>query len=1010
MKFSKSADELYVEFQSELTKADIEKFLVENKGIVQWEFEPKDKKALTLQHFNSASLHSKWLKTARGRKDPIGSISGRVERDQRVRIVGPVYFREDLKRPNGFAFDDQFIVRFKEPASKKELQIVFEKLGVEKVEGPRGELGKGMVLVRLRDAKKQNAFEVAQRLSESKIIESANVNFSQLHKSTLAVPNDLYFPKQWNLSNSGQTMPNGNNASTGCDINVEQAWDISKGSPLVVIAILDTGCDLGHPDLLPKFVQQDRWYNAGLGTNSFDDVEGHGTCCAGIASALTNSLTAQGVAGVGWHCRIMPIRIYDSDGKTDPVKITNALNYAHDKHANVISMSWAFDGVQTDIDVALQNCFNGDCFNGPIVLVAAAGNYADPDGLLDTIVYPASNKNVIAVGATNENDRRCKSDDWPWPGYTQFTGSSWGPQLSVVAPGVHTWTTDMRGRGHGFNSLLGGLFGGGDAAGDYFDNFFGTSCAAPHVAGLAGLILAYNPTLTPTQVRTIIENTADDQVGDPGEDIAGWDKYMGHGRINAHAALVEVQNNYPFTPADVFVRNSLTDLGVEPDTGFSLCYSPDIIVRKNPVANPQTAFSDMTVDSGSDTAGIGSDSYIYIRVHNKGTVNSDIHARVYCAPLSTTCSPDLWKDIGQIDFYDVPAGGNIVSNALVWPNVPDPGPAGHFCIIASIEGFRDPHPDPAGISNAAEYMQFIRKNNNICYRNVVFENVLPNSIIQLNFLLTAFKEDHHPFDLRIEREVVAPDIRVDIRLHERFFKTMDIQLDNAVERTDKPVRGFRVFELKEAKQSMLKGLQVAPGGRKPIQLNVRIPGSGKTGELYRLAVQQVYKGEVVGEFYIEGKVVDPRDVKFIGFRSDRSVHKASCGSIEKVDREQWVPFKSLADAKGAGYDIARDCLLKNFSAKQVSWRLAQRVLYFINRVELADDVVQYIFRSLSKEYFEKRYGREGAKKRDYAFNRDIARKIMQARQEMGRFNRLEQIEKLDGIHPDGLVDLVNSFK
>lgn len=995
IKLKKSADELYVELQSELLKADIDKFLIEHKKVLQWEFEPEDRKALTLQYFNRASLRSKWLKRAEGTEDPIERISGRIERDQRVRIVGPIYFREDLEDPIGFAFDDRFIVRFKARASRKELQIVFKEVGVEKVEAPRGELGEGMVLVRLCDAKKQNAFEVARRLSESKIIESANVNFIQLGKATLAVPNDTYFSKQWNLSNTGQIMPDGNNATIGCDINVEQAWDISKGSPLVVIAVLDTGCDLGHPELLPNLVQQDRWYNAETGNNSPDDDFGHGTCCAGIASALTNSLTAQGVAGVGWHCRVMPVRMVWNFGYSigEP-EILNALDHALKNHANIIIMSWEWKLDKTNIDILLQKCVDAG-----IVLVAAAGN--DAVGKPNTIAYPASNVNVIAVGATNEDDRRCRKEDWPL-----YTGSQYGPELSVVAPGVHTWTTDMQGAGKGFNNVLGG---GGDTAGDYFENFFGTSCATPHVGGLAGLILAYNPTLTPQDVRKIIENTADDQVGDPGEDTAGRDDYMGHGRIDAHAAMVEVQNNYPFQPVDVFIRDSLSDSGVEPYTGSPLCYSPDIIVRKNPVANPQTAFSDMTVDPGSDNVEIGNNSYIYIRVHNKGPVNSNIHARIYCAPLSTTCSPDLWQYLGQIDFYDVPAGGNAVSDTLVWPNVPDAGSVDHFCIIASIEGFRDPHPNPTGISNDVEYMQFVRDHNNICYRNVVFQNVLPLTTIQLNFFLTAFKKDHHPFDLRIEREVLSPDTRIDIRLHDRFFKAMNIQLDNAVERMDKPIRGYRVFEFKESKQSALKGLQVAPRSRKPVQVNIKIPKSAKTGELYRLAVRQVYEGEVVGEFYIEGRVLDPRDVKFIGVRSDRSVHKATCRGLEKIDRDQWVPFKSLEDAKATGYDMARDCLMKNFTAKQVSWRLAQRVLYFLNRVELAGDVVQYVKRSLSRQYFEKRYGREGVKKRGDAFDR-VARKILKARDEMGRFSRLEQIEKLKGIRPDDLVDLVNSFK
>jgi subtilisin family serine protease len=224
--------------------------------------------------------------------------------DKPLSIASPVYFREDLKEPNGFAFSDQIIIRFDEKTSEKVLQKLFSELGVEKVEGPRGNLGRGMMLLHVLDKKKQNTYEVAQQLAKSKLIQSARADMIQLHQATLAIPNDTYFANQWNLRNTGQTMSDGNIGTAGCDINVEQAWDISKGSPLVVIAILDTGCDLSHPDLLPHFVQPDRWYDANTGTSSPNDDLGHGTCCAGIASALTNSLTGQGVAGVGWHCRI----------------------------------------------------------------------------------------------------------------------------------------------------------------------------------------------------------------------------------------------------------------------------------------------------------------------------------------------------------------------------------------------------------------------------------------------------------------------------------------------------------------------------------------------------------------------------------------------------------------------------------------------------------------------------------------------------------------------------------
>ncbi|MBW2662248.1 MAG: S8 family serine peptidase [Deltaproteobacteria bacterium] len=988
--FKKSANELYVELQPELTKIGVEKFLDEKAALVQWEFKPDNRRALTLRQFNKTSTHCKWLSLAKGRKELVNDIASQLEGDERVRVAGLIYVREDLKHPNGFTFDDRIIIRFDEKAAKKEFQALFKKLGVEKVEGPRGELGKGLMLVRVLDTQKQTSYEIAQKLAEEKIVESAKVNLIQLHSGFTAIPNDTFFTNQWNLRNTGQAMSDGNVGTAGCDINVEPAWDISKGSPLVVIAILDSGCDLGHQDLMPNYVQRDRMYDALTGGNNADDYYRHGTCVAGIASSRTNSLTAQGVAGVGWHCRIMPVAIQFSEAE-----IEASLRWALNNHANIISMSWYWDGAHADIDTCLQ-----DCFDAGIVLVAASGNNAT--GEPDFIYYPASNANVIAVGATNENDGRCTSTDWG------FGGSNYGPELSVVAPGVHTWSTDMRGLGvgNGYNDS----FGGGDAAGDYYEDFGGTSGATPHVAGIAGLMLAYNPTLTPAQIRTIIEDTADDLVGDPAEDTAGWDKYMGHGRINAHAALVEVQTNHPFSPADVYIRDSLSDTGTEPYIGSPLCYSPDIIIRKNAVANPQAAFADMTVDPGSDNVEIGNDNYIYVRVHNKGAANSDIHARVHFAPLTTTCAPDLWEYIGQVDFQDVPAGGSAVSDAVVWENVPDPGLVGHFCLIATIEGFRDPQPDPVGISNATQYMQFIRDHNNICYRNVVFEDVLPDTILSLNFLLPGFAGELNRFDLRIEKKALALRAKVDVRLHHGMFKDTRVHLDHVIERMERPVKGFRVFELKAEKRPAIKGLVAAPLSRNLAQLDFRIPEDAKPGEVYRLAVQQVFKEEVIGDFQVMGKVVDPKKVKFIAVRGDYLVHKANCKYLEKTARQLWAPFESLEAAKAVGYDMAPDCLNQPFTAKDISYRLARRMLHYLNQVELADDLDQFIKGTLDKKYFEMRYGKERTKKRGPDLGIDIYRNILDARDELGRFTKLEEIEEVKGVGPDEFIDLINSFK
>lgn len=975
IKFRKSPDQLFLEFRPEKTKEAVEKYLDGKASRHVWRFKPSDRKTLLLRDFNKASPRAKWITLVKEKKLKVDQEIDKLQSDEFIDLASPVYFRPDLKYPNGFALSGRIIARHGKTATPKELNSLFDAVGLDIVEGPRGNLGRGMTLLCLRDRKKQSVHEIARELAKSSLLQAASVDMIQLHQTVLAIPNDTHFADQWNLLNTGQTMSDGNVATAGCDINVEQAWDISKGSPLVVIAVLDTGCDLSHPDILPHLVQPELWFDASTGTSTPNDDAGHGTCCSGIASALTNSLSAQGVAGVGWHCRILPVRMIWFFGyMTSEALILSALNHARNNHADIISMSWHWDGAQDDIDLRLQ-----ECSDDGIVMFAASGNYA-PD-IPDVIHYPASNANVIAVGATNENDRRClggPGQDWG----SANQGSQYGPELSVVAPGVHTWSTDMQGTGSGYNDSS----GGGDAAGDYFEDFGGTSGATPHAAGLAGLMLAYNPTLTPAQVRSIIEDTADDMVGDPLEDTAGWDKYMGHGRINAHAALVEVQTNHPYAPADVYIRDALADNGTEPYAGSPLYYSPDIIVRKNPEPDPQTAFADMTVDPGSDNVEIGNDNYIYIRVHNKGASVTDIHARVYYTPLTTTCAPDLWQYIGQFDFYDVAPGAGAVSDALVWENAPDPGAVDHYCLVASIEGFRDPHPDPAGVSNAAQYMQFIREHNNISYRNVVFENAVADSILPLDFVMGGFAE-HGVFDLRVVKDqALRAGIR--LKLPHRMFAGAKVGLENAVEEEDKKFKAGRVYKLKEEeRRHVIGGLVVAPRTRNLARLEIAVPPDAEPGKEYRVAVEQLHQGKVVGDFMLRINVVDVQRVKLFGLRETHCVHKAGCKSLKQSTRQSWVPFSELADARGAGYDPALDCFEKPLTPKEISRRLARRVLYYLNGVQLPKELAKVAGCSAK-----------------------LAETILESREAIGRFKKIEEIEKLKGIRGEQLSKLIDAFR
>jgi hypothetical protein len=205
------------------------------------------------------------------------------------------------------------------------------------------------------------------------------------------------------------------------------------------------------------------------------------------------------------------------------VEVAAGIRFAAQNGARVISMSFGWNPwSHAIIDPAIQEAFDLN-----VVMCVATHNHNDG------ITYPATNPLVMACGASDQVDNRKSptspdGEDW---------GSNFGPEISVVAPGVLIPTTDRQGT-DGYNSTPG-------SAGDYFMTFNGTSSATPHVAGLAALLLACDATLSNVEVRDIIEQTADKVGTVPYALTAGhpngtWNQEMGYGRINAHQALKSV--------------------------------------------------------------------------------------------------------------------------------------------------------------------------------------------------------------------------------------------------------------------------------------------------------------------------------------------------------------------------------------------------------------------------------------------------------------------------------------
>lgn len=314
-------------------------------------------------------------------------------------------------------------------------------------------------------------------------------------------PNDAFVSSQYALYSSSYQ-----------GIDALRGWDIQKGDPSVIIAVVDTGVDYNHEDLAGKVI---KGYDFVNGDYDPKDDHGHGTHVAGIIGAISNN--GRGIAGVCPGCSVLAMKVVTADGSGSNSWIANGIANAANSGAKVINLSLGgLERAQT-IELAVQQAYQRG-----VVIVAASGNDGSPSPL-----YPAALPEVISVGATDR-----------YGDHASF--SNYGSTLELAAPGQAIYST---------------------LPGNSYEAWNGTSMAAPHVAGLAGLLLSQNPSLTNEQVRQIMEATAQD-LGS-----AGKDSYFGYGRINAYAALSQSSGGaYPTPVANYPTPGS----GYTPLCGYGL--------------------------------------------------------------------------------------------------------------------------------------------------------------------------------------------------------------------------------------------------------------------------------------------------------------------------------------------------------------------------------------------------------------------------------------------------------
>jgi subtilisin family serine protease len=346
------------------------------------------------------------------------------------------------------------------------------------------------------------------------------------------VPNDPYlyskgswgqsYQDQWGHWKVGLTP-----AGTG-----KSAWDIETGEKYpVVVAMIDSGLDYIHPDIAKKnvwvntkeipgngvdddkngFVDDVIGWNFMEGNNNPWDNDGHGTFTAGIIAATSNN--AEGIAGINAGVKIMPLRALNFLGRGSASHIVQALVYAADNGARIANIS--IEQMETEKSRALQWAVDYAYKKGMLIVVAAGNQGHDT-----ATISPSGLEHVITVAATDHEDKRL--------GF-----SNWGKYIKISAPGeeilsLRARRTDLLVMAGSKEYEAGRAVLGPEAK---YYHATGTSFAAPFVTGVASLILAKNPRLTPDQLEHMLLMSADDV------ETPGWDQLTGYGRLNARKAL-----------------------------------------------------------------------------------------------------------------------------------------------------------------------------------------------------------------------------------------------------------------------------------------------------------------------------------------------------------------------------------------------------------------------------------------------------------------------------------------
>ncbi|MEO8495703.1 MAG: S8 family serine peptidase [Planctomycetota bacterium] len=501
------------------------------------------------------------------RAEIVGDRENAVARLREGNVVHHVYRAKDLPTQD-YLITESFFIKFKNDTPDHRILAYFQAENLQVVK----DLGDKTYLVRVTDDTGRNPIRAANAAASREDVEYAEPNLVRQLTRFAFLPPDELFVKQWHLHAPVDVPPD---LVAGAGMFAADAWELTRGRREIVVAVADDGFDLTHPDFQGdgKVVAR---LNANVGNNgtivwdanvSPRAGDYHGTPCLGVAVAEGNGT---GVVGVASGCALVAVRFPLSMEEAHFVTMFQKISAL----ADVVSCSWGVGPADAPLSSAFSDAIanltrTGGRRNKGLVICVAAGNnncvvkdlgnsrtyrFRDQFGIIRSYNGPidrwlAAHPDVITVSASTSRKTRAAYSSWGQQICVCAPSDNWDDLGLTSPPGRGITTTDNEGFGPGSDFTPNSRF---------TDRFGGTSSATPTVAGVSALVLSQNPSLSGTDVKRLLQETADKDlslvsdtlVNEPGDFNAnGFSLWFGHGKVNAlhavqaAAALMEAEQS-----------------------------------------------------------------------------------------------------------------------------------------------------------------------------------------------------------------------------------------------------------------------------------------------------------------------------------------------------------------------------------------------------------------------------------------------------------------------------------